>query len=226
MMPHFKETKQLFKKVFQEASNAGRGRHDLLEAAFLAYAHTNPVIDYLFWKRLKVAEEYVLTHDAKKVLDFGSGSGVMSYALGKNGIQVTAFDIDLKPLEEIKKTISFPSSVVFETGQALDDSRFDGAFDCIVALDVLEHIEDLSDFVALARRVLKKDGYVIVSGPTENVWYKIGRWFAGKEFTGDYHVSNIASIEERLAQDFAIKRIHTIFPFLPLFRIFAAKMVQ
>jgi 2-polyprenyl-3-methyl-5-hydroxy-6-metoxy-1,4-benzoquinol methylase len=224
-MSHFRETKTIFKKMFNVVSEKGTERDDLLEAAFFAYAHRNPLIDFLFWRRLSVAERYVLSKGAKRVLDFGYGSGVMSYCFAKSGLDVVGVDIDTKPLDEAKKHISFPPGIAFVSPQQLEDARYNESFDCIVALDVLEHIEDLSEFVALAKRVLKKDGFVVVSGPTENILYQIGRKVAGKQFTGTYHVSNIARIRERLAKDLKIEHISTLFPFVPLFELFTARKV-
>ncbi len=156
-MSYFRETKAVFKKMFNDVSEKGKGRDDLLEAAFFAYAHRNPLIDFLFWRRLFVAESYVVSKGAKRVLDFGYGSGVMSYCFAKSGIDVVGVEVDTKPLEEAKKHISFPSSISFITPKQLEDVAYNESFDCIVALDVLEHIEDLSEFVTLAKRVLKKD---------------------------------------------------------------------
>lgn len=222
-MSHFRETKAVFKNMFNKVAAKGKGRDDLLEAAFFAYAHRNPLIDFLFWRRLSVAEQYILKSGAKRVLDFGSGSGVMSYCLAKSGAIVTAFDIDQKPLEEVRPYVDFPDTIEFVGQKEMVLDRYNNMFDCIVALDVLEHIEDLSEFVALAERVLKKDGFVIVSGPTENILYQIGRKIAGKQFTGTYHVSNIARIRERLAKDLDIEHVSTLFPFVPLFELFAAR---
>lgn len=224
-MSHFRETKALFKKMFKDVSERGKGRDDLLEAAFYAYAHRNPLIDFLFWRRLSVAERYVLSKGAKRILDFGSGSGVMSYCLAKSECIVTGFDIDQKPLDEVRRFVDFPETIEFIGKEAMDSARYNETFDCIIALDVLEHIEDLSEFVALAKRVLKQDGFVVVSGPTENILYQIGRKIAGKQFTGTYHVSNIARIKERLAKDMRVEHISTLFPGVPLFELFVARNV-
>jgi hypothetical protein len=69
-MSHFKETKAIFKQMFNDVSEKGKGRDDLLEAAFFAYAHRNPFIDFLFWHRLSVAERYVLSQGATRILDY------------------------------------------------------------------------------------------------------------------------------------------------------------
>jgi 2-polyprenyl-3-methyl-5-hydroxy-6-metoxy-1,4-benzoquinol methylase len=220
---HFGETKQIFKKTFQTIWKTGKRRDDLLEAAFFAYGHMNPLIDLIFWRRLKIAEHYVLSRCARTVLDFGTGSGVMPYCLAQSGISVVGADTNLQPLEEIRQYVTFPPTVAFVTPTQLADAKFDSAFELILALDVLEHIEDLADFVQLSKRVLKPSGVILVSGPTENIFYRFGRLLAGRQFTGHYHVSRIADIRARLSKDFNIVPVETIYPVLPLFEIFAAK---
>jgi 2-polyprenyl-3-methyl-5-hydroxy-6-metoxy-1,4-benzoquinol methylase len=224
MESHLKETKKLFKSAIITIAGERGNRYDLAEAAFPAYANRNPLIDRIFWGRLKAAERYVLMNRAHDVLDFGSGSGVMTYCLTCDGCTVTGVDTVMAPLEEIRRHIAFPPSAKFMPPEALEVPQYDRAFDAIIALDVLEHIDDLTAFVALAKRVLKPSGVIVVSGPTENVLYHLGRKLAGKQFTGDYHVSNVGRIRERLAQDFLIEPIVTIYPWLPLFELFAARM--
>ena len=58
----------------------------------------------------------------------------------------------------------------------------EASFDIIYALDVLEHINDLEPYVTLFSKLLVPGGTVIISGPTENIFYKIGRKIAGKRF--------------------------------------------
>ena len=48
----FKETKELFKNAIERISNE-TDTYAVSEAAFPAYAHKNPVIEHVFWKRLK-----------------------------------------------------------------------------------------------------------------------------------------------------------------------------
>jgi 2-polyprenyl-3-methyl-5-hydroxy-6-metoxy-1,4-benzoquinol methylase len=221
---HFRETKRTFKQTFRAIAGQGGVRNDLLEAAFYAYAHTNPLIDLIFWRRLRVAENYVLAQQAKRVLDFGTGSGVMPYCLAQSGVVVVGVDTDLQPLEEIRRYVAFPSAVTFVKPRQLDDPRFDCAFDVILALDVLEHVEDLTQFVNMAKRTLNPVGSILVSGPTENILYRFGRLLAGREFTGHYHVSRIADVRRQLSKYFLITPLDIIYPGLPLFEIFAAKL--
>ncbi|HAX69509.1 MAG TPA: hypothetical protein DCY14_07890, partial [Anaerolineae bacterium] len=53
-----------------------KGRLD--EAAFPAYSHPNPLINWLFWQRLRKVMDYIQRPTPyEKILDFGCGSGVM-----------------------------------------------------------------------------------------------------------------------------------------------------
>ena len=219
----FKRTRDVFKPLIQEISSKGSGRSDLLEAAFFAYAHRNPLIDRIFWGRLKLVERYVLDRRFSRILDYGCGSGVMSYCLGSSGLNVTASDIDPRPLEEIRNRMAFPPSVSFIETPKLSESRFGGQFDCIVVLDVLEHIEDLTETISLFKHLLRPEGEAIVSGPTENKLYHIGRKLAGKEFTGAYHKSDVRKVRSGLSHDFLIHEIASFPPIMPLFEIFSAK---
>ncbi|MHC1783295.1 MAG: hypothetical protein AB9891_11190 [Anaerolineaceae bacterium] len=55
----------------------------------------------------------------------------------------------------------------------------------------MEHIEDVASTVAVLRRKIKPGGHMLVSGPTENMAYKMMRIVVGFEGKGDYHFSNI-----------------------------------
>ena len=216
-------TKKEFKSAFRTILSSKKN-YELDEAAFPAYAHKNIFIDYLFWKRVEVAFNFAKNHTGnKKVLDFGCGSGVLSYLLAKNNYKVTAVDIEFSPLLAIKEKIEFPENIKFIEGDITSMNLPDKSFDIIFALDVLEHIDDLQNYIALFQRLLTDTGVIIVSGPTENILYKTGRKLAGSRFTGDYHVTNIAKIKTEFEATLSVKTIKKlIFP-LVLFELFAAR---
>jgi len=200
--------KRAFKRAFRAATHEASVVLD--EAAFPAYAHMNPFIDKVFWGRLSAAERYLSKRKPLKVLDFGCGSGVMSYIVGGFAEQVVATDIQPEPLRRMQESISFPRSVVFVGPTELSSPMYRRNFDAIIALDVLEHVQQLSEVLDQFQEMLRPGGVAIISGPTENALYKVGRRFAGRRFTGDYHVSNIGLIEKECRRRGSVPRSRAV----------------
>jgi 2-polyprenyl-3-methyl-5-hydroxy-6-metoxy-1,4-benzoquinol methylase len=221
-MNSFKETQKIFKSSIS-AILKGKGKTDVLsESAFPAYSNENYLIDRLFWGRIYYTYKYILAnYEKSKILDFGCGSGILSYLLGNENFDVLAYDINIEPLNLIMQQIKFSGNI------SVSDIPFDeiaktgkNRFDCIVALDVLEHIDDLTPYIEKFKILLKENGSVIFSGPTENLLYKIGRKIAGNDYSGDYHVSNIKTISELFRNYGEVKKIKTLYTFIPLFEIY------
>ena len=136
--------------------------------------------------------------------------------------RVTAMDIDLLPFERVNHQRPFPANL--EILNARDVKLADlqqASFDVIVATDVLEHVDDLSGTLSAMIALLKHKGQIIISGPTENIFYKIGRALAGSEYSGDYHERGILEVRDLLAKQMKIVHIATLYWPVPLFEIFA-----
>lgn len=223
----FKAYKTEFRAVIRAVlAEAEQGRLD--EAGFPAYSHQNPLINWLFWQRLRKVMDYIKT-DApyQHVLDFGCGSGVMLPYLCGISERVTALDIDLLPFQQVNAQRPFPANLeVHDANQVTLKDLPPASFDLIVATDVLEHVEDISGTLADMKALLKPGGQVVVSGPTENILYKIGRKLAGPEYSGDYHERSILEVRDLLREQMKVIHIANLYWPVPLFNIFAGKVVQ
>jgi 2-polyprenyl-3-methyl-5-hydroxy-6-metoxy-1,4-benzoquinol methylase len=177
----------------------------------------------MFWKRVEVARERLIASGARRVLDFGCGTAVLSYDLARQGISVFAIDLHFGPLNLVKAQIDFPEGIEFMEADLITLELAPHSFDAIVALDVLEHIEDLDSYILRFGQLLKPGGEIIVSGPTENFLYRVGRKLAGEKFTGDYHVSNIHTIRKKFEQHMKVKTVSRLIWPCTLFEIFAAR---
>lgn len=209
--------------ILQVLSQVETGRLD--EAGFPAYSHRNPVINWFFWQRLrKVMEHIQRPTPYERALDFGCGSGVMLPYLSQISSQVIAMDVDLLPLERVQSYIPLPSNVEVKDANKNNISDLPAnSFDLIIALDVLEHVKDLPRTLNELLPLLKPNGQLIVSGPTENILYQIGRKIAGPEYSGAYHERGIAEIKQELLKTTTIQHIATLYWPIPLFEIFAVK---
>ncbi|MDK1081399.1 MAG: class I SAM-dependent methyltransferase [Anaerolineae bacterium] len=107
----FNDYKIEFRAVIRSVlANSEEGRLD--ESGFPAYAHQNPLINWLFWQRLRKVMEYIEKEAPyARVLDFGCGSGVMLPFLCQLSEQVIAMDIDLVPFERVSHERAFPANL-------------------------------------------------------------------------------------------------------------------
>jgi 2-polyprenyl-3-methyl-5-hydroxy-6-metoxy-1,4-benzoquinol methylase len=208
--------------IRQVLSEAEPGRLD--EIGFPAYSHANPLINWLFWKRLHTVIDYVERQaPLGRVLDFGCGSGVMLPFLSKVSGHVVAADVDLVPLEHMRRHMPLASNVQISDASTEAVSREPAAsFDLVIALDVLEHVRDLSKTIDQLLRLLKPGRELVVSGPTESILYRFGRRLAGPEYSGEYHERGVAEIRKSLAERVNLRQIATLYWPAPLFEIFSA----
>lgn len=202
------------------------GSDSMLEAALPAYAHPNPVIRRLFWQRLAVVLKRVRALSPDSVLDFGCGSGVMLPLLAGLARRVVGLDPELGPYLALRPALRPPGNVeVYSTMQRSLSSFPDGSVDVVIALDVLEHVQDLDAVAGELCRVVAPAGEILVSGPTENILYRLGRRLAGRQFTGDYHVRNVADVRQAFLRRAAVSRLRLLYSWLPLFEIFSVRRV-
>ena len=169
---------------------------------------------WLFWQRLNKAFQLSLDIKGKSVLDFGCGAGVSFKYFAENQCQIVGCD---NKSHELAQQTCKEFGIDAEITQDLF-SIHGKKFDIIFALDVLEHIEDLEPFIKKFKELSHPDTQIILSGPTENLLYKIGKKWAGS--VGHYHVHNIYDIE-KVFKKLGLKMVkkHSLyFPFT-LFRV-------
>ncbi|MHB8915677.1 MAG: class I SAM-dependent methyltransferase [Thiobacillus sp.] len=100
-----------------------------------------------------------------KALDVGAGRGIASYALAKEGLQVTALEPDPSGLvgaaaiRELAHETALPIAVVEEFSERLPFA--DASFDLVFARAVLHHTRDLEAACQEFFRVLKPGGRLI-----------------------------------------------------------------
>ena len=109
-----------------------------------------------------------------KVIDVGCGAGRHSFEAYRRGADVIAFDqnaSDLNDVDEILQAMKdqgeVPASARAEAvkGDALDLPFADGAFDCVIASEILEHVPEDGRAITELVRVLKPGGTLAVTVP-------------------------------------------------------------
>lgn len=102
-----------------------------------------------------------------KVIEIGAGTGAYSISLAKEGYDVTSIELVEHNLHILKSKITDDMNIKAYQGNALDLSRFsDESFDITLVLGPMYHLftkEDKVKCLLEAKRITKKDGYILVA---------------------------------------------------------------
>lgn len=98
--------------------------------------------------------------DGITVLDIGCGGGLVSIPLSKVGYEVTGLDASI---ENIKVAQSRNSNANFICSSAEQLCEEGNKYDVVLALEVVEHVDNIELFLASCSKLLKKNGILIVS---------------------------------------------------------------
>jgi SAM-dependent methyltransferase len=198
------------RKSLRERVDVWGKLQELHDSCIPSYCHPNLAASGVAWLRLlRAAKLYKNYGSGGSVLDFGSGTGELAHVL-QGTFEYNYVEMDETQVPILKQDLP---EAMRHTSDTLPKNKF--AF--IFALDSLEHNDNFAELIDRMVESLTADGVLLVSGPTENFIYKIGRKIAG--FTGDQHVTNIYAIEKVLSEK--LENIATtVSPFgLPLFRL-------
>jgi 2-polyprenyl-3-methyl-5-hydroxy-6-metoxy-1,4-benzoquinol methylase len=94
------------------------------------------------------------------VLDVGAGDGIIGEHVWKTGNHVVAVDLPTVAFQAHKR-----QGLLTVAGDAEQSSFASNIFDVVLASEILEHLWNPHSFVDEAYRVLKDDGYLIISTP-------------------------------------------------------------
>lgn len=218
-------------KVHRISKNSLKKIHSGSEKIPVLYFHHNPIARHVFYQRLEkileLATENYRSYD-KKVCDFGGGGGVFLPTLSENFNKVFIMDLETTEAEKLVKKYHL-KNVFISKGNALYNNFPENYFDIIIAADVLEHFKKPGKAIKEIYRLLNHDGVLIVSVPTENFLYRIGRLIIGLKKPKD-HYHNAKEIENLLIKGFFTvtkKRfLPFYFSFLSLFNILKLKKMD
>ena len=106
--------------------------------------------------------------DAKKILDVGSGFSEPALLWKKNypDIDITCLNINSNQLKSANKISDESGSKInLLNSTATKIPLANESFDRIIALESAQHFRPIHEFISEAKRVLKKDGLVILAIP-------------------------------------------------------------
>jgi 2-polyprenyl-3-methyl-5-hydroxy-6-metoxy-1,4-benzoquinol methylase len=194
-----------------------------LESIVPEYESGSRLVKWLFHKRLAWATKQVQKHTAKKdiaILDAGCGNGIWIKKLAEQGYtNLHGIDFNEHVVE-----IGIPGAQ-FKCGDLAQTGYKDQQFDVIAILDVIEHIPDPTNVIIELKRILKPNGILLASLPTEHAIYKLGRFILKGTFSSEdgpatgVHYHNAKGLHKMLKTQFKPKSIKYL-PLLPPCNLF------
>lgn len=125
------------------------------------------IIPYRAKRTAKILEEYV-EKDAH-ILDLGCGIGLSLHVLAQIFPNTVGCDVDEKALNVCRKILK-------EVGvDGIDLKKYDGrelpfpnnSFDAVLSIEVVEHVKNPKPMLKEIKRVLKRDGVLIITTPNK-----------------------------------------------------------
>lgn len=122
--------------------------------------HLSNILTFLPWK------------DDMKILDLGTGSGYLSFAVAKkySNLSVVGLDIVEKALEinRLKAEEENVQNIQFVTYDGIDFPFADREFDMVLSRYALHHFPDIQKSISEVSRVIKPGGFLFISDPAPN----------------------------------------------------------
>lgn len=109
----------------------------------------------------------------KKVLDAACGEGYGTYLLKKWGAsEVTGIDISEEAIEKAKENFQIENVEYLKKDLTDLHDIEDSSFDLIVSFETIEHIEKPEIFLKELKRLINKNGTIILTCPNDYFYYK------------------------------------------------------
>jgi SAM-dependent methyltransferase len=148
-----------------------------------------------------------------RLLDLGAGAGRHAFEAMRRGAQVTAVDTDAGEIKDVswmmRDLISTDPAVIRTGGQGralVGDALLlpfaTGAFDRVIAAEVLEHIPDDRTAMAELSRVMRPGGTMAITVP--RWWPELVTWALSDEYHnkpgGHIRIYRRSALEDRLGE--------------------------
>jgi len=189
-MPDRRRLQPLLTRIARHLK-AKLGREAVNDMAIPAYTRGSALSRWVFWRKLHWIERLAASKPGERTLDFGCGTGVLLPSWSKSGSKVYATDLRLSFARILCRELKLVQVTLFPPDE-LESRIPDATLDLVVAANVLEHVQDRVEILRMFGRKLNPCGRLVISGPSENALYRLGRWMVG--FPGDYHVANVQDV--------------------------------
>ena len=105
----------------------------------------------------------------RKVLDIACGEGYGSFMMARFASSLVGIDISQETVEHASSVYK-KSNLLFEQGDVAKINHLVNTFDVVVSFETIEHLSQQRKMISEIKRVLKHDGFLIISSPNSPVY--------------------------------------------------------
>lgn len=134
-------------------------------------------------KRIGLVRNYIEKEQHNKIVDFGSDKGEYYCNAKIEGKELVCIDAKQWWLKHISDPFPFIKTICQDITKPVDLP--DNYFDLAIFSQVIEHIENYLPALQEARRVLKKDGFVLIGVPKNDPYHGHIHIFSNQEEVED-----------------------------------------
>ena len=136
-------------------------------------------------------------------LDAACGEGYGSALLAESGVTVKGVDISEQAIAHARQRYGSQQGVEFDVADCTRLPFKDNEFDRVVSFETLEHMEAHDELLAEFRRVLKPDGFLILSSPDKAIYSE------EQNSENEFHVKELyrQELEELIEKYFPASRL-------------------
>lgn len=135
-----------------------------------------------------------------RILDFGCGEGALSERLKDDGYDVYSVDIDAKSFKAGTEFEQLDFNNAKETEVFYEKHREE--FDLVLGIEVIEHVENPWEYIRNLKKMVKTNGYILISTPNITSYYSrirflfYGRFTQFNDIDREYGHINPVAIDE------------------------------
>jgi 2-polyprenyl-3-methyl-5-hydroxy-6-metoxy-1,4-benzoquinol methylase len=118
-------------------------------------------------------------HSPRDILDLGAGNGTLTAYLDKLGYTVTGLDNSRSGLEMAQRSFPAMRFERYDIDSALPAAHV-GKYDCVVSIEVIEHLLLPRKLMEAARQALRPGGWLVVTTPFHGYWKNLALALTGK----------------------------------------------
>lgn len=143
------------------------------------YTSKNPLVKFMMIKRLNLIAKAIPSGKGLKILDAGCGEGHLIERLNYKNNKNLYYGIDITKiaLKKAKKRCPYARLKMMDLKKINFHEEY---FDIIICTEVIEHIPEYKIVIEELKRVLKKEGYLILTFPNETIT-TIFRFLVGRK---------------------------------------------